>query len=175
MLSLSGHKLHAPKGVGALYVRRGVRLRPLLRGGHQERGRRAGTENAAGIVGLGRAAELALEHMDDENTRVRALRDRLEQGLLQRIGNAIVTGDPKTACPTPANIAFEYHRGRRHPAAAEQGRHRLLVRLGLHVGFAGAVACAARDEHPLHRGAWRDPLFVLARQHRSRTWTACWR
>ena len=81
MLSLSGHKLHAPKGIGALYVRRGVRLRPLLRGGHQERGRRASTENAPGIVGLGVAAELALEHMADEQTRVARVARPAGEGL----------------------------------------------------------------------------------------------
>ncbi len=107
LLSLSGHKLHAPKGIGALYVRRGVRLR----GGHQERGRRASTENAPGIIGLGVAAELALEHMHDEQTRVAALRDRLEKGLLQRIGNAFVTGDAESRLPNTANIAFEYIEG----------------------------------------------------------------
>ena len=111
MLSLSGHKLHAPKGIGALYVRRGVRLRPLLRGGHQERGRRASTENAPGIVGLGVAANLAQQHMHDEQTRVAALRDRLEKGLLQRIGNAFVTGDVESRLPNTANIAFEFIEG----------------------------------------------------------------
>jgi cysteine desulfurase len=111
MLSLSGHKLHGPKGIGALYVRKGVRFRPLLRGGHQERGRRAGTENAPGIIGLGKAAELALEFMDDEQTRVAQLRDRLEKGLLQRIGNSFVTGDPENRLPNTANVAFEYIEG----------------------------------------------------------------
>ncbi|MDE8652887.1 cysteine desulfurase NifS [Novosphingobium album (ex Liu et al. 2023)] len=111
MLSLSGHKLHGPKGVGALFVRKGVRLRPLVRGGHQERGRRAGTENVPAIIGLGRAAELALAHMADEQTRVAALRDRLEQGLLQRIGNSFVTGDPDNRLPNTANVAFEYIEG----------------------------------------------------------------
>ncbi|GAB6966714.1 cysteine desulfurase NifS [Komagataeibacter kakiaceti JCM 25156] len=111
MLSLSGHKLHAPKGIGALYVRRGVRLRPLIRGGHQERGRRAGTENAPGIVALGVAAELAQQHINDENTRVRAMRDRLEQGLLQRIGNSFVAGDVDNRLPNTANVAFEYIEG----------------------------------------------------------------
>lgn len=111
MLSLSGHKLHAPKGIGALYVRRGVRLRPLIRGGHQERGRRAGTENAPGIVALGVAAELAQQHINDENTRVRAMRDRLEQGLLQRIGNSFVAGDVENRLPNTANVAFEYIEG----------------------------------------------------------------
>lgn len=111
MLSLSGHKLHGPKGIGALYVRKGTRLRPLIRGGHQERGRRAGTENVPGIIGLGKAAELALAHMEDEQTRVSALRDRLEKGLLQRIGNSFVTGDPVSRLPNTSNIAFEYIEG----------------------------------------------------------------
>ncbi|MCB2059806.1 MAG: cysteine desulfurase NifS [Novosphingobium sp.] len=111
MLSLSGHKLHGPKGIGALYVRKGVRFRPLIRGGHQERGRRAGTENVPGIIGLGKAAELALEYMAEEQTRVAALRDRLEKGLLQRIGNSFVTGDPSSRLPNTSNVAFEYIEG----------------------------------------------------------------
>ena len=84
-LALSGHKLHAPKGVGALYVRRGTPFRPFMLGGHQERGRRAGTENVASIVALGAACELAGKHIRDENTRVKALRDKLEKGLLERV------------------------------------------------------------------------------------------
>ncbi len=111
MLSLSGHKLHAPKGVGALYVKRGTRFRPMLRGGHQERSRRAGTENAPGIVGLGKAAELALQHMADENTRVRALRDKLERAILAAVPNCFVTGNPDVRLPNTANIAFEYIEG----------------------------------------------------------------
>ncbi|MFP4244290.1 MAG: cysteine desulfurase NifS [Ectothiorhodospira sp.] len=111
LLSLSGHKLHAPKGVGALYVRRGLRFRPLLRGGHQERGRRAGTENVPGIVGLGRAAELAQTHRSGEQGRVRALRDRLEQGLLAQIPHAFPTGDPENRLPNTLNMAFEYIEG----------------------------------------------------------------
>jgi cysteine desulfurase len=111
MLSLSGHKLHAPKGIGAIYVRRGLRFRPLLRGGHQERGRRAGTENAAAIVGLGKACELAMEHMEFENTQVKALRDRLEQGILSQVPNAFVTGDVNNRLPNTCNIAFEYIEG----------------------------------------------------------------
>jgi len=108
MLSLSGHKLHAPKGIGALYVRRGVRFRAQVKGGHQERGRRAGTENTPAIVALGRAAALAADHMAEDNTRVRALRDRLEKGLMQRIGNSFVTGDSDNRLPNTANVAFEY-------------------------------------------------------------------
>lgn len=111
MLSISGHKLHAPKGIGALYVRRGVRFKPLLKGGHQERGRRAGTENTPGIVALGKAAELAAQHMADENTRVKALRDRLEKGILQRVGHAMMMGDPYARLPNTSNIAFEFIEG----------------------------------------------------------------
>ncbi len=111
MLSLSGHKLHAPKGIGALYLRRNTRFRPLLRGGHQERGRRAGTENSAGIVGLGKAAELALAHRATEAGEVRRLRDRLEAGILAQVSHAFVTGDTANRLPNTANIAFEYVEG----------------------------------------------------------------
>lgn len=111
MLSLSGHKLHAPKGVGVLYLRRGCRFRPLLRGGHQERGRRAGTENTASIVGLGRASQLALEHMAYENTEVARLRDRLEQGILAQVPRAFATGDTGNRLPNTSNIAFEFVEG----------------------------------------------------------------
>lgn len=111
MLSLSGHKLHAPKGIGVLYLRRGTRFRPLLRGGHQERGRRAGTENSASIVALGQACEMAQRHMDYEKTFVRALRDRLEQGILATVPNCFVTGDPGNRLPNTCNIAFEYIEG----------------------------------------------------------------
>jgi cysteine desulfurase len=108
MLSLSGHKLHGPKGIGALYVRKGVKFKGLVQGGHQERGRRGGTENAPAIVGLGKAAELALSHMQDEQTRVRSLRDRLEQGVLCKIGDCFVNGDGDNRLPNTSNLAFEY-------------------------------------------------------------------
>ncbi len=108
MLSLSGHKLHGPKGIGALYVRKGVKFRPLIRGGHQERGRRGGTENVPGIIGLGAAAGLALAHLEEEGTRVKALRDRLEQGVLQQIPHTLLNGEPDNRLPNTANIAFEY-------------------------------------------------------------------
>jgi len=111
MLSVSGHKLHAPKGIGVLYVRRAVRFRPLLRGGHQERGRRAGTENAPSIIGLGVAAELAMEAMEHERTHVKALRDKLEAGILAVVPHAFVTGNPDNRLPNTANIAFEYIEG----------------------------------------------------------------
>jgi cysteine desulfurase len=111
MLSLSGHKLHAPKGIGVLYLRRNTRFRPFLRGGHQERGRRAGTENSASIVAIGKAAELAMEHMEYENTIVKEMRDRLEEGVLAAVPNAFVTGDVDNRLPNTANIAFEYIEG----------------------------------------------------------------
>lgn len=111
MLSLSGHKLHAPKGVGVLYLRRGVRFRPLLRGGHQERGRRAGTENTAAIVGLGLACEQAMRHMHFENTEVKRLRDKLEAGILAKVPRAFATGDVSNRLPNTSNIAFEFIEG----------------------------------------------------------------
>jgi cysteine desulfurase len=111
MLSLSGHKLHAPKGIGALYVRKGTKFAPFLMGGHQEGGRRAGTENSASIIGLGRAAQLATEWMDEENTRVRALRDKLESELLKRVPASMINGDPENRLPNTTSIAFEYIEG----------------------------------------------------------------
>ncbi len=111
MLSLSGHKLHAPKGIGVLYLKRGTRYRPLLRGGHQERGRRAGTENTASIVGLGKACELALHYMEHENTHVKAMRDRLERGIVEQIPHCFITGDLNNRLPNTSDIAFEYIEG----------------------------------------------------------------
>jgi cysteine desulfurase len=111
MLSLSGHKLHAPKGVGALYVRRGTKFAPFLMGGHQEHGRRGGTENVASIIGLGKAAELAAAHMETENDRVRALRDKLETALLERIPNSMRNGDPDNRLLNTSSIAFEFVEG----------------------------------------------------------------
>jgi len=111
LLSLSGHKLHAPKGVGVLYVKKGTRMVPFLLGGHQEGGRRAGTENVAGIVAIGKACELAAEGMEDENTRVKALRDKLESGILASCPDSQVNGDPEHRLPNTTNISFEYIEG----------------------------------------------------------------
>jgi cysteine desulfurase len=111
MLSLSGHKLHAPKGVGVLYVRKGTKFAPFLVGGHQEGGRRGGTENTASIIGLGRACELAADRMEEENTRVRELRDRLEKGLLDRIPHSRVNGGGAPRLPNTTNISFEFVEG----------------------------------------------------------------
>jgi len=110
-LSLSGHKLHAPKGIGVLYVRKGSPFVPFLHGGHQEHGRRGGTENVASIVGLGRACWLADEMMKEENTRVRALRDKLEQGLLNAVPKALLNGHAEQRLPNTSNISFEYVEG----------------------------------------------------------------
>jgi len=111
LLTLSGHKLHAPKGIGALYVRRGFRFRPFLLGGHQERGRRAGTENAASIIGLGKAAELELTHLPQAVKQEKQLRDRLEKFLLTNIADCEVNGDPKNRLPNTTNIGFKYIEG----------------------------------------------------------------
>ena len=111
MLGLSGHKLHAPKGIGALYVRRGTRFRPYLIGGHQERNRRGGTESVPLIVGLGAAAELARRNLDAEQTAVRALRDRLEEALLTRCLHPRLNGHPHQRLPNTTNISFEYVEG----------------------------------------------------------------
>jgi len=110
MLALSGHKLHAPKGIGALYVRKGTRFRGLLVGGHQERGRRGGTENVPGLIALGKAAELAQEHLPSVKEEKR-LRDRLESGLLTLIPEAAVNGDVKNRLPNTTNIGFKYIEG----------------------------------------------------------------
>jgi len=111
LLSLSGHKLHAPKGVGVLYVKKGTRIAPFLLGGHQEGGRRAGTENVPGIIGLGKACELAAQHMEDENTRVKLLRDKLESRILKTCPDSRVNGDRRSRLPNTTNISFEYVEG----------------------------------------------------------------
>jgi len=140
MLSLSGHKLHAPKGIGVLYLRRGTRFRPLLRGGHQERGRRAGTENAASIVGLGVAAERALAFMEHENTEVKRLRDKLEAGILATVPYAFVTGDPDNRLPNTASIAFEYI----------EGEAILLLLNKVGIAASSGSACTSGSLEPSH-------------------------
>ncbi len=140
MLSVSGHKLHAPKGIGVLYLRRGTRFRPLLRGGHQERGRRAGTENAASIAGLGRAAELAMENLAYESTAVKTMRDHLEEGILGVVPNAFVTGDLDNRLPNTSNIAFEYIEG--------EAILMLLNRAG--IAASSGSACTSGSLEPSH-------------------------
>lgn len=107
-LSLSAHKLHAPKGIGILYVKKRTRFQPFVIGGHQERGRRGGTENIPHIVGFGRAAELAAASLNEENSRVRAMRDRMEAAILKAIPNAIRNGAKEPRLPNTSNIAFEF-------------------------------------------------------------------
>lgn len=111
MLGISGHKFHAPKGVGALYIRTGTMISPLIVGGHQERGKRAGTENVPYIVAMARAAQLAKEALEDENTRVKALRDKLEKGILSNIKNAVLNSKSKNRVPNTTNIGFQYIEG----------------------------------------------------------------
>lgn len=110
-LSLSGHKLHAPKGIGALYIKKGTRFEPFVIGGHQESSRRGGTENVPGIVGLGEAARLAAENFDEENSRVKNMRDRLQKGLLDTVPSARVNGDLEHRLPNTLNIGFEFVEG----------------------------------------------------------------
>jgi cysteine desulfurase len=140
LLSLSGHKLHAPKGVGALYVRRGTKLAPLLVGGHQEHGRRGGTENTASIVGLGKAAELAAAHLDDQNSRVKRMRDTLEKRILQETPGAFVNGHPKHRLPNTSNISFEY----------VEGEAILLMLDELGICASSGSACTSGSLEPSH-------------------------
>jgi cysteine desulfurase len=111
LLSMSGHKLHAPKGVGVLYVRKGTRLSPFMLGGHQEAGRRAGTENVPGIVGLGRACELAGKNIQEENSRIKRLRDKLEDSILASCPDCRLNGDKVNRLANTSNISFEYIEG----------------------------------------------------------------
>ena len=111
LLSLSGHKLHAPKGVGALYVKKGTRLTSFMQGGHQEAGRRAGTENVPGIVGLGKACELAAQSLEEENTKVKYLRDKLENALLKICPDSRLNGNKENRLPNTTNISFEFIEG----------------------------------------------------------------
>ena len=112
MLSLSGHKFHAPKGIGVLYIRRGTKFSPYMIGGHQEEGRRGGTENVASIIALGKAAELAKQHLEENSYAcVSELRDKLETTLLERVTNSMVNGETKNRLPNTSSIAFEYVEG----------------------------------------------------------------
>jgi cysteine desulfurase len=111
MLSFSGHKLHAPKGIGVLYVRKGTKFSPFLIGGHQEKGRRGGTENTPSIIGLGRACELAGQKIEEENRRVRQLRNRLETEITKRIPNTKINGGKAPRLPNTTNISFQFIEG----------------------------------------------------------------
>jgi cysteine desulfurase len=152
MLSLSGHKLHAPKGIGALYLRRGVRFKPQFKGGRQERNRRAGTENVPGIVGLGEAAEFAQRGMVEEARSLSALRDRLEGGLLARIDRCRVVGDTDNRLDNTTNIAFE----------AVEGENIILLLDREGIAASLGSACAAGSFEPSHvLQAMKVPAIAL--------------
>jgi cysteine desulfurase len=140
LLALSGHKFHAPKGIGVLYVRRGTKFRPLLIGGHQERGRRPGTENTGFIIALGKASELALAAMEDELTRVKTMRDRLERELLARIPDALVNGHPTQRTPNTLNISFKY----------VEGEAILLMLSNAGIAASSGSACTSGSLEPSH-------------------------
>ena len=152
MLSLSGHKLHAPKGVGALYVRRGTKYAPFLMGGHQEHGRRGGTENVASIVALGKAAELAAANIAAENDRVMRMRDKLENALLEQIPNSMVNGDPNNRLPNTSSIAFEY----------VEGEAILLMMDEFHICASSGSACTSGSLEPSHVLRAMDVPFTAA-------------
>ncbi|MBW2248124.1 MAG: cysteine desulfurase NifS [Deltaproteobacteria bacterium] len=140
MLSISGHKIHAPKGIGALYVRKGTRFSPFLIGGHQEGGRRGGTENVAYIIGIGKASELAATHLEEMATRVEKLRDKLENELLKRIPNAIINGDTENRLPNTTSISFEY----------VEGESILLMMDELGICASSGSACTSGSLEPSH-------------------------
>lgn len=140
MLSLSGHKFHAPKGIGALYVRKGVRFKPFMIGGHQELGRRAGTENVAGIVALGKASELAGKYMPHENKEVKELRDYLESNILKKIPKTTINGDPSNRVPNTTNLAFEFI----------EGESILLLLDKANIAASSGSACTTGSLEPSH-------------------------
>ena len=140
LLSLSGHKLHAPKGIGVLYLRKGTKFSPFLIGGHQEKGRRGGTENVPYIVALGKACELAKKNMKDENTRVKALSDYLEQKILEKIPNVLVNGDSKHRLPNTVSVSFEY----------VEGESILLMLSDLGICASSGSACTSGSLEPSH-------------------------
>ena len=140
MLSISGHKLHAPKGIGVLYIRKGTKFSPFLIGGHQEKGRRGGTENVPYIIGLGKACELAKRHLDEENTKVRSLRDYLEAKLLEKIPNTLVNGDGVHRLPNTVSVSFEY----------VEGESILLLLSDLGICASSGSACTSGSLEPSH-------------------------
>ena len=140
LLSLSGHKLHAPKGIGVLYIRRGTRFRPFLKGGHQENGRRGGTENTASIIGLGKACELALNNIKIEQEEVKRMRDRLEKGLLERVSHTRVNGDTVNRLPNTSSLGFEF----------VEGEAILLMMDKLGICGSSGSACTSGSLEPSH-------------------------
>jgi cysteine desulfurase len=140
LLAISGHKLHAPKGVGVIYIRKGTKIEPFMHGGHQERGLRAGTENIAYIAGLGRACDLAREHMTEENTRIKRLRDKLEAALLRTCPAAKLNGHKTARLPNTANVSFE----------AIEGEGILLHLDEMGIAASSGSACTTGSLEPSH-------------------------
>ena len=140
MLSISGHKLHAPKGIGVLYIRKGAKFSPFMIGGHQEKGRRGGTENVPYIIGLGKACELAKKHLDEENTRIKVLRDYLEMKLLEKIPNTLVNGERLHRLPNTVSVSFEY----------VEGESILLLLSDLGICASSGSACTSGSLEPSH-------------------------
>ncbi len=140
MLSISGHKLHAPKGIGVLYIRKGTRFSPFMMGGHQEKGRRGGTENVPYIIGLGKACELAKTHLGEENSRIKALRDYLEKKILEKIPNTLVNGERIHRLPNTLNVSFEY----------VEGESILLLLSDLGICASSGSACTSGSLEPSH-------------------------
>ena len=140
LLSISGHKIYGPKGIGALYIRRGVKVTPLIYGGHHERNRRAGTENVPAIVGLGKACEIAGEELEQSAARVAALRDRLEEGILLQIPHVQLNGHPEYRLPNTSNVSFSFIEG-----------ESLLMNLDLmDIAVSTGSACASGTSNPSH-------------------------
>ena len=140
LLTVSGHKLYGPKGVGALFVKRGVRLTPLIHGGHHERNRRGGTENVAGIVGFAKACDIAMLDMEEETAHLKKLRDRLEEGLLETVPYTKLNGDKENRIPNTTNISFEFIEG--------EGLLLSLDMLG--VATSSGSACTSGSLEPSH-------------------------
>lgn len=140
MLSLSGHKVHAPKGVGALYVKRGTKYSPFIIGGHQEHSRRGGTENVPSIIGLGKACEVAGRHIEHENTVVKALRDKLEREILEKAPDAHLNGHQDFRLPNTSNISFEY----------VEGEAILLLMNDFKICASSGSACTSGSLEPSH-------------------------
>lgn len=140
MLSLSGHKIHAPKGIGVLYVRKGTKFSPFMIGGHQEDGRRGGTENVASIIGFGKAAELAAHRLTEYTAKVKKLRDKLENEILARVPNAMINGDRANRLPNTTSISFEY----------VEGESILLMMDQLGICASSGSACTSGSLEPSH-------------------------
>ncbi|MGH9820197.1 MAG: aminotransferase class V-fold PLP-dependent enzyme, partial [Pyrinomonadaceae bacterium] len=140
LLTISGHKFHGPKGVGALYVRRGIAFPSFFIGGHQERGRRAGTENVVSIIGMGKAAEIAVKHLDEDSMQIRKLRDQLQESLLNSCPGARLIGHRDNRLPNTLNISFRYLEG-----------ESILVLLDQHgICASTGSACTAGSAEPSH-------------------------